>query len=254
MGPGPDRQRDVRAAAPQVRVLLQRLLQKDVLPAADEQHRHLHAVQRGAVAQSLPERVVAAGVFDPGFEPRRTGAQKCARRLAERQPEGGLRYLARCQQLADAGAHADRVLLVGHQVAPTEKVVGERAGAPHRGVEIVRPHRDYRRGQLRRRVIQEGPLGESQVRQPDGGELPCEPGLFAQPHHGVGAVGGLVDHRLEHAAGPERATHALQHHVVAACRVQPGEYQRERKGAPIGPANQQGTGRGGGGRCIVIGS
>src|SRR6185312_5225456 len=45
--PRTKQQRDVHAPAVQVRVLLQRLLEEQVLPAAEQQYRHLHPVQCG---------------------------------------------------------------------------------------------------------------------------------------------------------------------------------------------------------------
>lgn len=238
--PGTDRQRDVHTPVAQVPVLLQRLPQEDVLPAADEQHRDLDAVQRGGKPQSVPERIVAVGVFHPGFEPRRTRAEQRPGRLTQRQRGGRPRHPSRRGELADSGPDATGVFLVGNQIAPAQEVVDrKRSGAPHRGPEVVRPHRDHGRGQLRGRIVQQRPLGETQIGQADGAEPAGEPGLFTQPRHRIGAVGGLVDHGLEHATGPERPAHALQHDVITAGGVNPGKHQRKRKPAPVWPTHSR---------------
>ena len=156
--------------------------------------------------------------------------------------------------MGDSCRDAPGVLLVGHQIAPGEKVVDrERAGAPHRGQEIVRTRGNDGRGQFRWRILQHRPLGESQIRQSDSGESTGEPGLLTQPCHRVSAVGDLVDHRLEDPARPERPAHALQHDVVAAGRVWPGKGERERKTTSVRPADQHGADGCGGRRCVVVG-
>ena len=86
--------------------------------------------------------------------------------------------------------------------------------------EIMRAGGDDGRGQLRRRILQQRPLGEPQIGNPDGGEAAGEPGLLSQPCDGVGAVGCFVDHRLEGPARAERPPHTLQQHAVAAGGVQ----------------------------------
>ena len=191
-------------------------------------------------------------MFDPGFEPRRTGTQHGARGLTERTPAAASATFA---DPATGGVRPGRGSGPpgGPPCRRAQEVVGERTGAPHRVVEIVRAHGDDGRGHLRRRVVQQRPLGESQVRQPDGGELTGEPRLVAQPSDRVGAVGGLVDHRLERAAGPERSACALHHDVVTARRVQAGERQREREPTPVGPADQHGADRAGRGRRVMVG-
>jgi hypothetical protein len=76
VGPRPDGERHVNAAAAEMFILLQCLLHKQVLPAADHQHRHLHPVQRVAELQEVPERVAASRRLQPGLPPRRAGAQQ----------------------------------------------------------------------------------------------------------------------------------------------------------------------------------
>ena len=253
MCPGADGQRDVDAAAAQMPVLPQRLPHEDVLPAAQQQHRNLHAVQRLGEPPRIPKRIVHPGMFDPRFEPGRARAEQRPGRGTHRHRAGRLGHPASGLQLAECDPPA-RVLLVGNQVAPAQKVVdGERAGAPHRGIEIVGTRGDHGRGQLRRRILQHRPLGESQIRHPDGGESAGKPRLFTQPYDRVGAIDGLVDHRLEHPARPERPAHALHHDVIAARRVEPPKHQGERKPPPVGAADQHGADRAGSGRRVVVG-
>ena len=177
--PGTDRHRDVDAPAAQVPVLLQRLAQEDVLPAAEQQHRHVHAIQRRAEPQPLPELMVCLGAFQPRLEPRCSGAEHPSGRRTQGRLGDRACDPARCLQLADSGLDAPGVLLTGNQIAPAQEVVGrKRAGAPHRRREIVRARGDDGRCQLRRGILQYRPLGESQVRQADGGESAGEPGLL----------------------------------------------------------------------------
>ena len=105
--------------------------------------------------------------------------------------------------------------------------------------EVVRTGGDDGRSQFRRRILQHRPLGEAEIRDPDGGEATGEPRLVPQPGDRVRAVGDLVNHRLEHATRSECAAHALQDHAVTARGVQVGEYQREGELPAVGSASQQ---------------
>ncbi len=152
--PRPDGERDVDTASAQAAVLLQRLPHEDVLPAAHQQHRHAHAVQRLVEPHRIPEWVGAVGVFDPGFEPRGAAAQQRLRTGAQRQLRRRLGDPAWGPQLADRRPDALRILLVDDQVAPAQEVAeGERAGIPDRGSEVVRAGRDHGRGQFRGRIL-----------------------------------------------------------------------------------------------------
>ena len=226
------------------RYCCKRLLQEQVLPAADQQHRHLHPVERGAESHRLPERLVVIGMVEPRLPPRRAGAQQLPAGRTQRQLTGGAYHAFLRPQLADAGADSSGIFLVRNQMAPAQEVVdGERAGAPGRLAEIVGTGGDDGRGQLGRRILQQRPLGEPEIGNPDGGEATGEPRLLPQPCDGVGAVGRFVDHRREGPARPERPPHTLHQHVVAAGGVQRAVQQRERKPAAIRSAEQQGADR-----------
>nr|CRL56262.1 hypothetical protein CPGR_03578 [Mycolicibacterium fortuitum subsp. fortuitum DSM 46621 = ATCC 6841 = JCM 6387] len=220
VSPRPDGQRHRDTAPVQLLVLLQGLVQEQVLPPAQQQDGHLDMLQSLIEPQLVPERVVALGMFQPGFEPRCTVAQQLTGRGSHRQSGGGLGQLGGPAQLPGEGLHHARLLLAGHHRAPAQEVVeAERSGAPRRCAEIVRSDGDDGGLHLRRGIGQQRPLGEAEIGQAHGGERSGEPGLVAQPGHGVGAVGHLVDHRGELAARAECAAHTLQHHVVAARRV-----------------------------------
>jgi hypothetical protein len=80
----------------------------------------------------------------------------------------------------------------------------------------VRPNGNYGGGQLRRRISEHRPLGETEVRPTHGGEAAGKQRLDAKPGNGVGAVLDFSPAGLELAAGTESATHALQDNVIAA--------------------------------------
>jgi hypothetical protein len=63
--PWPDRHRDVDPASAQVAILLEGLFQEQVLPTADQQDRHLAAVECRRHPHPVPERVVDRWVLDP---------------------------------------------------------------------------------------------------------------------------------------------------------------------------------------------
>src|SRR6202035_3811310 len=97
----------------------------------------------------IPERVAVTRRLQPRLPPRRAGAQQLTAGRAQWQLTGGAYHAFLRPQLADAGADASGIFLVGNQMAPAEEVVdGERAGAPGRRAEIVRTGGDHGRGQL----------------------------------------------------------------------------------------------------------
>jgi hypothetical protein len=55
--PGPNGRRHVDVPVPKVLVLVERLLQEQVLPAAEQQHRDLHLVERGVESQRRPGQI-----------------------------------------------------------------------------------------------------------------------------------------------------------------------------------------------------
>ena len=224
----------------QMLILREGLFQEQVLPAADQQHGNLGALKGVVELQPGPERVVVLRVLQPGLEPRRAGAEQRSRGVAGRHSCRCARQQAFGPQLP--GEHADpaRIFLVGDHVAPAQEVVEpECARAPAGSGQVVRADGYHSSLHLRRRIGQHRPLGEAEVRPPDRAEGTGEPRLLAQPCRGVGAIGDLVDHRIEFAAGAEGAANALQDDVVAARRVGACEQRRKRIPAAVGAADQQ---------------
>ena len=235
-------QSDVDAARAKVPVLVQRLGQEQILPAAEQQQRHLDLVERGVDPQRLPERVIVRRGRQPGLPPRRRVAEQGPAGGTQRRLTGGPHHALLSPQLADAGADPARIFLVCHQVAPAEEVVDrERAGTPSRKAHVMGTRDDHARDKLRRRILQQCELGEAQIRDSDGSEATGEPWLLAHPLDGVGAVGRLVDHRRKVTARSECPSHALQHHAIPAGGMQVGEHDRERKCTAVGAAGQQGA-------------
>ncbi len=89
---------------------------------------------------------------------------------------------------------------------PREVVDSEAIRCPTRGPEVMRPHRDHGRGQLGR-IVQQRPLGETQIGQADGAEpRPVNQGC-SRNRAAVSAVGISVTMGST-ATGPERPAHA----------------------------------------------
>ena len=82
---------------------------------------------------------------------------------------------------------------------------------------------------------------------------PVNQALVAQPGHGVGSVGDLVDHRGELSARTERAPDTLDHDVVAPRRIDGAEEAREGETAAVGTADEQRARRCVGLGCVVVG-
>ena len=235
-------QRDVDAPLAKVPELMERLAQEQVLPAAEQQHRHLDPVKGGADVQRPPERVVVRRRRQPGLPPRSPFAEQRPAGRAQRRLRGRTHHALLSPHLADAGADSVRIFLVRNQIAPAEEVVDrERAGTPRRRAQIMGTGGDDGRDQFRRRILQQRVLSEPQVRDPDGGEAAGEPRLPPHPFDRVGAVGCFVGHGHEVSGRSECPSHTLQHHAISAGSVQIGENQRERKSTAVGSAGQQGA-------------
>ena len=254
VGPRSDRQPDGHVAVAQPGELGQRLFEEKVLPTGQQQHRNVGALQGLSQMQPRPELVVGVGVLEPGLEPQRTVTEQRAARFPQWQSIGSACHTALRPRLAQQRQQPIGILLVRDQVAPTEEVVeAERPRAPSWPADVVRADGDHSRLHLGWGIAEQRPLGEAQIRQPDSAERAGEPGLFAQPRDGVGAVGNLVHHGRELAARTERAPHALHHHVIAAGGVDRAEQCGEREAAPVGATHQQRAGGGGELRLVVVG-
>ena len=222
-------------------VLLEGLLDEQVVPAARQQDRDRDPLQRGAALHRIPERVGGLRVLHPPLGPGRLPADHVT--VADRdreavqhpaQPPFGRGHARHRAQHPDA-------LLVCDHVAPHDVVVQvEGAVAVRRPAEVVRADVHHGGDQLRRRVHGQRPLHEAEVAGAVGGQPALEPALLAQPRHGVLPVGDLVAHRLELTAGPERAAHALQQHVVATLGEDLPGLQGERAGPAVRAADQDG--------------
>ena len=239
MRPRPDQQPGGHAPAGQDLVLLEGLLQEQVLPAPDEQGRHRDPLQRGLALQRGPERVGQIRVLQPALEPRCSGAEQVPAAGRHGQP------IQRRPQPPVGGGQPPQAaerpggLLMGHHVTPAEEILQiKRAVVIGGPAEIMGTDLDDGGDQFRRRVLGQGPLHETEVAQPVGGQPPIEPMLAAQPGHRVLAVGGLAAHRVEFPAGAEGATAALQQHVEAALGDQLGTDHVVREPAPVGAADQ----------------
>ena len=68
VGPRADEQPDGHAPAGERAVLLQGLLDEQVLPAADQQHRDRDPLQRGTASHRRPERVAGLRVIHPSLD------------------------------------------------------------------------------------------------------------------------------------------------------------------------------------------
>ena len=86
---------------------------------------------------------------------------------------------------------------------PRKSTQAERSSLMGDLVEVVGRDGDDRRLQLGRRVHQQRPLREPEVRAAGGRQATVEPGLFAHPGDGVGGVVDVGHHRVERAAGSE---------------------------------------------------
>ena len=241
MSPGSDEQPDGHAPAGERAVLLQGLLDEQVLPAAHKQHRGRDPLQRGTALHGGPERVTGLRVIHPPLGPGRLAAdhvsvsgrdREAAQHLA--QPPFGRGQA--CHRAQHPGA-----LLVRDQVAPHDVVVQVEGAVAVRGpAEVVRADMYHGGGQFRRRVHGQRPLHEAEVAGAVGGQPALEPVLLTQPRHGVLPVGDLVPHRLEVPAGPERAAHALQQHVIAALGQDLPGLQGEHARPAVRAADQHG--------------
>ena len=244
MGPGADEQPDGHAPAGERAVLLQGLLDEQVLPAAHQQHRDRDPLQRGTALHGGPERVAGLRVVHPSLGPGRLAADHVGVSGRDRE---ALQHLAQPpfgRGHAHHRAQHPDALLVRDQVAPHDVVVQIEGAVAVRGpVEVVRADVHHGGDQFRRRVHGQRPLHEAEVAGAVGGQPALEPALLAQPRHGVLPVGDLVPHRLEVPAGPERAAHALQQHVIAALGEDLPGLQGEQAGAAVRAADQHG-GRG----------
>ena len=174
------------------------------------------AVQRGAALQRGPERVGHIRMLQPALEPRGPGPEQVPAAGRDGQP------VQRGTQPPVGGGHPPQAgqpsggLLVGDHVAPAQEVLQvERAMVVGGLAEVVRPDVDHGRDQFRWRILGQCPLHEAEIAEPVGGQPAVEPVLLAQPGHRVLAVSGLMAHRVELAAGAERAAAALQQHVEA---------------------------------------
>ena len=224
MGPRTDGDGHVDAPFVQPSVLLEGLGQEDVLPAADEQDRDLGPIQGDAQVHRHPVGVAQVRTAEPVRIPAGTSLEVGPRRLDQRQLVHGLGVGVLGGGGAIRAAHHPALLLVDDHVAPTQEVEAEGAGPPDVLAEVVRGDGDHGRGQVRRRVGQQGPLGERQVRAPDGGEGARVPGLVAHPGHHVVAVVDLADHGQELPARPEGATAGHEQRVVSRGRRRSGPW------------------------------
>src|SRR5439155_25598044 len=126
--------------------LRQRLLEEQVLPSAEQQHRNLRALQRLMQLQLGPVRVVVFRMLEPRLVPRRASAEQRPAGLADWQRAGRRFECPARPYLADERADAARIPLVGEHVGPAKEVVEpERTGTPARGAEIMRADADDRR-------------------------------------------------------------------------------------------------------------
>ena len=243
--PRADRHGDIEPAVMEPAVLVDRLLEKDVLPAPEEEHGDLDAVQGHPVPHRRPERILEVRPGDPLGVPGRTAFEEALGRPDERQ-------------LVECGAdppgvggqcHAERahnrsgVLLMDDLVGPAEEIELERPGSPCVLAEIVRPDRDDGGDKLGWWVGEERPLGVSEIGAAQGGEGTGEPGLGDHPGDDVVAVVGLGAHRIEVPARAERASAADEQAVVPAGCEDSCHGEGEGQGPPVGPANQQGAHR-----------
>ena len=240
--PRPDDERDVDIAVAQSPVLLQRLVQEHVLPAAHQQDRDAGRLQRRTDPARPPVLGGRVGVLDPRPVPGRAAGEHTVADVADRQPAQFVAEPPRRGHGARQAPKRPAGFLVGDLEVPAERVAqGERAGSPHDLAEVVRSHDDRRGGQLGRRVDQQRPLREAEVGGTDRREASVEPGLLTQPGDRVGAVVHLVPARVELAARAETASRALQYDVITVGGVQAGEDFDGQPAPAVRPAHQHGA-------------
>ncbi len=235
--PRPDRQPGRPARRLERREVAELAGQEDVVPAADRADRHRDGRHPVPVIDPGPARgtgVAGQDVLDVG----RPAAGGGDVRLAERQ--GAQRAL----RPADLGALAEdrqRALLLREHDAPAERRL-QREGVSAQEIQRQRRlgHvRDHRRD-LGRQAVGHGPLGVPQVAVAVQHDRPAGPGLLHQPFQGGQAVLALTPHRVEHAAGPERAPAALQQHLEAPLGQRPGVHRAFHAAPPVRRADQHG--------------
>jgi hypothetical protein len=143
-------------------------------------------------------------------------------------------------------------LLARDELRPAQRVLqAQRAGAPRVGVQVVEADEHHRRDELGRRVAQQGPLREAEVRRAVRRQPPVEPRLLAQPGNGVLPVVALVGEGLEDVARAPRPPAALHHHVEATLGQQAPVDQRRRQPPLVRPPHQHRAAARPGGRVVL---
>ena len=149
--------------------------------------------------QRCPERVVVLGMLEPGLAPRRAGAEQRPAGLADAAAAAALGPPARRDRAWRRWRRSRR----GSSWWATMSLQPRKSLSPNEPVPQRGPLKSCGPTVMTAAFIsgggsvQQRPLGEAEVGQPDGGERAGEPRLVAQPGGGVGAVGDLVDERVE---------------------------------------------------------
>lgn len=244
VGPGPDGEGHFDAAGAQPLVLLHRLVEEQVQPPADEQHRHPGALQGRPEAHRRPEGVGQIGPGDPVGVPGGPAGQLRTGHRRQGQPVVGGGHTPPAGE-PPGQRRQRRILLVGDLVAPAEEVQAEGVATPDVLGEVVGSDSHHRRGHPGRRVGQQGPLGEAEIGGAEGGEASGEPGLRAHPGDHVATVVHFGAHGVEAPAGAEGAAGADEEDGVAPGGVDAGHGEGEGIPPAVGSAHEDGADRGG---------
>lgn len=210
--------------------------QEDVIPAADRADRHGDRGHPAGVIEPGPARAVRGTgqhVLDVGRVAADGGHVGLAQRQRAQRPADAARLGERAQHRATA-------LLARHQDAPAERgLQGQAVRAQElqgeRGLGEVRDHRL----DLGRQPVGHRPLHVAQVARPDQHDRPAEPRLFHHPVQGGQAVVAFLPHRVERAAGAERAPDALHQHLVAAFGQRAGQAGADQPAPTVRAAQQR---------------
>ena len=209
--------------------------QEDVIPAPDRADRHAHLGDPVPVVDPGPARVirvVGQDVLDVVRVVPQGGDIGPGQRQRVQGPAGQ-------PAPRDAPEHRPAALLARDHDPPAERGL---QGQPVLAQEFQRQRRlghvrDHRLD-LRRQAVGHRPLHVSQVARAGQHDGAAGPRLLHQPFQGGQAVLALTPHRVEHAAGPERAPGALHQHLEPALGQRPGHARGQQPPPAVGGAEQ----------------
>nr|WP_239087523.1 hypothetical protein [Actinoplanes digitatis] len=253
--PRTDHERRLLPGGAQPGVLVEGLFEGEVVPAADQAHRHGHPVRRRPGVGGGPEQIVLVRVVHPVLELLPPAAERPPVGVEQWHPtDGAPQVHGEPQHRAGVGGRAGGLV---EERRAADQGEFEPEGALPAGVEalveVVRRDLEDGGAPLGRRVQPEGPLHVAEVARADRRERAGEPLLLTQPLDRGLAVGGLVAPQVEGAARAAGAAGALHDHAEALRRESRAEQRVPGEAAPVRAAHEQHRAGLVGDRGVVVG-